>query len=70
MIQHLGVTPMNKESGLYKDQRKITKGRHQVRTALYMAIMSAIQCNFVIIKTHQGLLKKKKAKEGNYDCLY
>lgn len=59
----VGVAPINKESGLYKGQRKIAKGRHQVRTALYMAIMSAIQCNPVIIETYQRLLKRGKIKK-------
>ena len=40
----VGVAPMNRESGRYKGQRKIQGGRHQVRTVLYMAMMSAMQC--------------------------
>ncbi|WP_448570086.1 transposase, partial [Thalassotalea ganghwensis] len=39
----VGVAPINRESGRYKGQRKIQGGRHQVRTVLYMAMMSAIQ---------------------------
>jgi|TARA_R110000851_G_scaffold161068_2_gene304610 transposase len=41
----VGVAPMNKESGRFKGHRKIQGGRHQVRTVLYMAMMSAIQSN-------------------------
>ncbi len=41
----VGVAPMNKESGRFKGMRKIQGGRHQVRTVLYMAMMSAIQSN-------------------------
>jgi transposase len=39
----VGVAPMNRESGRYKGLRKIQGGRHQVRTVLYMAMMSAIR---------------------------
>jgi transposase len=52
----VGVAPMNKESGAYKGKRRIRGGRHQVRTALFMAIMSAIRCNSVI-KSYYGRLK-------------
>ena len=44
----VGVAPMNRESGRYKGKRKIQGGRAQVRTVLYMAMMSAMQCNPVI----------------------
>jgi transposase len=37
----VGVAPMNKESGAYKGKGQIRGGRHQVRTVLFMAIMSA-----------------------------
>jgi transposase len=38
----VGVAPLNKESGSYKGKRQIRGGRHQVRTVLFMAVMSAI----------------------------
>ena len=41
----VGVAPFNRESGSYKGQRKIKGGRYQIRTAMFMAMMSAIQCN-------------------------
>lgn len=44
----IGVTPVTKESGRYKGKRTIQGGRAQVRTALYMAMMSAMQCNPVL----------------------
>lgn len=44
----VGVAPINRESGRFKGMRKIQSGRHQVRTVLYMAMMSAIQSNPVL----------------------
>ena len=41
----IGVAPINRESGRYKGKRVIQGGRAQVRTVLYMAMMSAMQCN-------------------------
>ena len=41
----VGVAPFNRESGSYKGKRMIRGGRSQIRTAMYMAMMSAIQCN-------------------------
>ncbi|NUY57756.1 IS110 family transposase, partial [Salinivibrio sp. EAGSL] len=41
----IGVAPVTKESGRYKGKRVIQGGRAQVRTVLYMAMMSAMQCN-------------------------
>lgn len=52
----VGVAPMNKESGSYKGKRQIRGGRYQVRSVLFMAIMSAVQCNSVI-KDHYERLK-------------
>ncbi|MCE0558791.1 IS110 family transposase [Motilimonas sp. E26] len=59
----VGVAPMNKESGRYKGQRKIQGGRHQVRTVLYMAMMSAIQSNPVFKATYQRLVAAGKPKK-------
>ena len=59
----VGVAPMNKESGIYKGQRKIQGGRHQVRTVLYMAMMSAIQSNPVFKTTYQRLVNAGKPKK-------
>ncbi len=39
----IGVAPITKESGRYKGKRIIQGGRSQVRTVLYMAMMSAIR---------------------------
>jgi transposase len=59
----VGVAPMNRESGRYKGQRKIQGGRHQVRTVLYMAMMSAIQSNPVFKATYQRLVAAGKPKK-------
>ncbi|MHA2940496.1 IS110 family RNA-guided transposase [Vibrio sp. RC27] len=59
----VGVAPMNKESGRFKGQRKIQGGRHQVRTVLYMAMMSAIQSNPVFKAVYQRLVAAGKPKK-------
>ena len=59
----VGVAPMNRESGRFKGQRKIQGGRHQVRTVLYMAMMSAIQSNPVFKETYQRLVAAGKPKK-------
>jgi len=58
----VGVAPMNKESGSYKGKRRIRGGRYQVRTILFMAMMSAIQSNpkFKSIYTRLVLAGKPK----------
>ena len=59
----VGVAPINKESGRFKGQRKIQGGRHQVRTVLYMAMMSAIQSNPVFQATYRRLVAAGKPKK-------
>ena len=59
----IGVAPINKESGRFKGQRKIQGGRHQIRTVLYMAMMSAIQSNPVFKETYQRLVAAGKPKK-------
>lgn len=41
----VGVAPINRESGRYQGVRRIRGGRHQIRTVMFMAMMSTIQCN-------------------------
>jgi transposase len=59
----VGVAPMNRESGRFKGHRKIQGGQHQVRTVLYMAMMSAIQSNPVFKETYQRLVAAGKPKK-------
>lgn len=59
----IGVAPITRESGSFKGKRMINGGRMQVRTVLYMAMMSAMQCNPVFKETHQRLLAAGKPKK-------
>lgn len=59
----IGVAPINRESGRYKGKRVIQGGRSQVRTVLYMAMMSAMQCNPVFKATYQRFLDAGKPKK-------
>ena len=44
----VGVAPINRDSGKKRGKRRIQSGRANVRTILYMATLSATQCNPVI----------------------
>jgi transposase len=44
----VGVAPLNWDSGLMRGRRVIWGGRAHVRTALYMAAVTASRCNPVI----------------------
>ena len=44
----VGVAPFNRDSGTMKGRRTIFGGRKAVRTALYMAALSAKRCSPVI----------------------
>ena len=59
----IGVAPIVRESGRYKGRRIIQGGRTQVRTVMYMAMMSAIQCNPVFKTTYERLLAAGKPKK-------
>jgi len=59
----VGVAPINRESGRFKGLRKIQGGRHQVRTVLYMAMMSAIQSNSVFKSQYEKLVAAGKPKK-------
>ena len=59
----VGVAPINRESGGYIGHRKIRGGRHQIRTAMYMAMLSAIQCNPVFKATYNRLVAIGKPKK-------
>ena len=59
----VGVAPINKESGVFKGKRMIRGGRHQIRTAMFMSMMSAMQCNPVFKATYQRLVAAGKPKK-------
>jgi transposase len=54
----IGLAPFAVDSGKYRGQRKIWGGRADVRTALYMATISAIRCN-PVIRAHYEQLKSR-----------
>ncbi|MFC6633706.1 IS110 family transposase [Microbulbifer taiwanensis] len=58
-----GLAPINRDSGKSKGKRRIFGGRHSVRTTLYMAILSAVQCNPVIGGFYRHLVKQGKHKK-------
>ena len=59
----VGVAPINRESGLFRGHRKIRGGRHQIRTVMFMAMLSAIQCNPVFKAHYQRLVAQGKPKK-------
>ncbi|MBT3134605.1 IS110 family transposase [Alteromonas sp. ALT199] len=59
----VGVAPMNKESGRYKGKQVTQGGRHQVRTVLFMAMMSAMQCNAKFKIVYERLVTAGKPKK-------
>lgn len=59
----VGVAPLNRDSGKLKGKRRIYAGRASVRTTLYMATLSATQCNPVIRKFYQRLIATGKHKK-------
>ena len=62
-IPLIGVAPITRESGRYKGKRMIQGGQAQVRKVLYMAMMSAIQCNPVFKATYARLVAAGKPKK-------
>lgn len=58
-----GLAPYNHDSGGKRGKRKIYAGRARVRTALYMATLSAARFNPMIRETYQRLLAAGKPKK-------
>lgn len=59
----VGVAPVNRDSGKLKGKRRIQGGRYSVRTTLYMATLSAIQCNVVLKAFYTKLVAQGKHKK-------
>lgn len=59
----IGVAPFNRESGAYQGKRIIRGGRSKIRTAMYMAMMSAIQCNPKFKEIYQRMVAAGKPKK-------
>lgn len=55
-----GLAPFNRDSGAQRGTRHIRGGRAHVRTALYMAALSAIRCNPVIAEDFARLIAAGK----------
>lgn len=67
----VGVAPLNCESGKMRGRRIIWGGRAQVRSALYMAIVSAIQWNPVIKAFYERLRARgKPTKVAMVACMH
>lgn len=58
-----GVAPINRDSGRFRGKRRIQGGRASVRTTLYMATLSAIQCNPILKHFYKKLVAKGKHKK-------
>lgn len=56
----VGVAPMNRDSGRMRGRRRVFGGRAAVRSALYMAVLSAIQYNPVIKEFYERLVANGK----------
>ena len=59
----VGVAPINRDSGKQRGKRRVQGGRASVRTVLYMATLSAIQCNSVIKAFYRKLVSQGKHKK-------
>lgn len=59
----VGVAPINHDSGKMRGQRTIMGGRATVRSALYMATLSAVRFNPAIKAFYQRLILKGKKKK-------
>jgi transposase len=57
-----GVAPFTRQSGRWKGRSMIAGGRAPLRTALYMAALSAIRCNRTLKTFYQRLLSAGKPK--------
>lgn len=56
----VGIAPLNRDSGSLRGTRHIYGGRSSVRTALYMATLTATRCNPVIKEFYQRLMARHK----------
>lgn len=59
----VGVAPLNRDSGRWRGKRTIWGGRAAVRSALYMATVSAVRCNPVLKKYYARLVAAGKPKK-------
>jgi transposase len=59
----VGVAPINRDSGKLRGKRRIQGGRACIRTVLYMATLSATQCNPIIKSFYKKLVSQGKHKK-------
>lgn len=66
----VGIAPFNRDSGPRRGQRHVAGGRHAVRAVLYMATVSALKCNPVLIAFKRHLMAQgKSAKVAIVACM-
>jgi transposase len=66
----VGVAPMARDSGAWRGKRQTCGGRHEVRTVIYMATLSAVKYNPVLQRFHQRLISAgKPAKVALVACM-
>lgn len=66
----VGVCPYNRDSGSFRGRRRISGGRSEVRSVLYMATLAAIRHNHVIKDMYDRLRKAGKvAKVAIVACM-
>lgn len=66
-----GLAPFNTDSGEKRGQRRVWGGRSDVRTALYMSVLSAVRFNPAIKIFYQRLIAKgKKPKVALTACMH
>ena len=56
----VGVAPINRDSGRLRGKRRVQGGRAAIRSVLYMATLSALQCNPVIKACYRKLVARGK----------
>ncbi|WP_309045998.1 IS110 family transposase [Marinobacter sediminicola] len=56
----VGVAPINRDSGKLNGKRRIRGGRHRIRTVMFMAMLSSIQCNPVFKRFYEHLKAQGK----------
>lgn len=59
----VGLAPMNRDSGTMRGRRSTCGGRAGIRTALYMATLTAVRCNPPIREMYERLVATGKLKK-------
>ena len=59
----VGLAPINRDSGKMRGKRRIFGGRKWIRKVMYMAMLSAIQCNPIMKAFYQSLVAQGKHKK-------